>query len=340
MGGTLVALTARMPRAAHLLACLAALSSGCLSNTYTIREAELARLAGTAPEERGERVRVVERLGRDHGVPPAPAVGTTVVVVADSSPSGRTTRRTRRTQSRREMGSDADSGAAVAVAVAVIAAAAGIGIAATEGARYDGFVEVDPKHPVHLRRGDEYAWVPLSGLTQDDVEWAEEAILLPEEGPWRPLGRAPLDRKGFVYQLDVGALALDDAVGGTEWGGGASIGLGYFPLQQLGVLLDFGFGIGERSQGTILNGRYGVEVQGYPLQLARLHVGLFGQLGFSQSWHDVRGGTRRQTGAYYGGGGIMQVDLTTRLALNIRGGVNILPDGQLSPEVGLGFAVY
>src|SRR5947208_96490 len=39
------------------------LAAGCASNSYEIRSGELQRLAQTAPEARGARVRVVQQLG-------------------------------------------------------------------------------------------------------------------------------------------------------------------------------------------------------------------------------------------------------------------------------------
>ena len=65
--------------------------------------------------------------------------------------------------------------AIIVVAVAVMAAA---GLAVTEGIRYDGFVQLHPQQPVHLRgsAGGEQP-VPLDSITPADVAGSEEAVV-------------------------------------------------------------------------------------------------------------------------------------------------------------------
>jgi hypothetical protein len=227
---------------------------------------------------------------------------------------------------------------AVVAATAVVAGAAVVGLAATEGARYDGWVSLDGKHPVHLRQGKDYRSTTLANLTAADVAWAQEAAIVPDEGPMLRLGRAPLSRRGFVYQCDLGAGMLNDPGAPAPWGFVPNLLLGGFPIQQFGILADVALGVGEGEQGTVFNGRYGVELQGFPLAYRRAHFGLYAQVGYAHSL----GGEGSWGGLAYGGGGLFQVDITTRLALALRGGVTVLAGDrqQVLPEVTLGLAVY
>lgn len=80
-----------------------------------------------------------------------------------------------------------------------------------------------------------------------------------------------------------------------------------------------------------------------PLRLGGVHFGGYGEFGHAWLLHDVIGGTARGEGAYYGGGGLLEIDLTTRLGLLLRAGAACLPvyAGQLpGPDDHLPFAEF
>src|SRR5262245_55301669 len=72
------------------LVLVAAMGSGCLSNTYRIPHEELQTLAQTQPAERGKHVRVVQNVGSQDEPPGATRVesSTTIVIVGDGHVSG------------------------------------------------------------------------------------------------------------------------------------------------------------------------------------------------------------------------------------------------------------
>ena len=324
-----------------MLVCLAGLLSGCLADTHTIRRDELARLAATAEAERGREVRVTQRFVSQDAPPAAPVVGVhTAVVVA--TPVGGPRRVGRGGQ---------PSGAQVSADSAkwafVVAALAGVGLAASEGARYDGWVALHPMHPVHLVGHDgSYTWVPLAQLTPAHVGWASEAIVREGEGPWTRLGRAPLDRVGFTYQVAAGAGRLETfgASSSSPYGFLSRIAFGGFPLQELGILAAVSLGWGEQNGDAVFLARYGLELEGFPLVLGRrFHLGVYGQAGMSHAKADTRFGTEEAWDPYYGGGLLAEVDLMTRLALTLRAGAAAVldPDApSVLPEVLVGIAVY
>ena len=85
------------------------------------------------------------------------------------------------------------------------AAVAAVALAVTEGARYDGWVRLHPMHPVHLYGPGGYRVMPLAWVDPETAAWSTRAVVRPNEGPWQPLGRAPLDRHGFTYSVLGGA---------------------------------------------------------------------------------------------------------------------------------------
>lgn len=205
--------------------------------------------------------------------------------------------------------------AVIAVAVAVLLA---VSFAATEGARYDGAVQLSPWQPVHLKMpGQGEQVVALGDLQPDQAVAAERATVMDDEG-WglNRLERRPLDRKGMAFKVDLGSL--QNLCGCySETGVGSHIQIGYFPHHRFGILGSLSLGGGTDDQdNTFTRHSINMEAQWFPLNLWRLHFGGFGHVG-QQFASDVVGGDRN--GLALGAGGIIELALTTRLALMFRG---------------------
>jgi hypothetical protein len=328
----------------------AVFGAGCLSNTYTLREGELHRLAATPPEKRGEKVEVVQRVGADEEPSAQPVEShTTVVVVGVLPVPGPEPVHRHQGHSSAPAGPGPSPHASAAKSDAVAAAAVvGIGttiaLAATEGARYDGWVQVHPMHPLHLQlRDGSQAWVPLAYLDERTIADTDEAYLNRAEGPWTPLGRAPLNRVGGTFGFAMGAAALNSAASSTVWGVLARLELGGFFTKQIGLLATLGLGTGVGGTGkTTFNARYGGELRYYPLRFDVLELGGYATAGFAQSSADMPTYEWSKDGFFYGGGGLVEIELSTRLALALRGGVAVLPNDRavVAPEITIGLSVY
>ncbi|HEX7505410.1 MAG TPA: hypothetical protein VF550_01480 [Polyangia bacterium] len=231
--------------------------------------------------------------------------------------------------------------AIILVAVALMAAA---GLAVTEGIRYDGFVQLHPEQPVHLKSpaGTQRA-IPLAALTPADVAATEEALVMDNEAyGFRYDHRRALDRKGFAFKVDFGSL---DSVCGcySAVGLASNIQLGYFPHHRFGILgtLTLGGGTNALDQ-TFQRHSANIEAQFFPLQWWRIHLGGFGHGGMQVARDEF--GTR--TGPAWGGGAILEFALTTRLALTGRMDYTIArtaPDSQSwasSTTLTAGLAIY
>jgi hypothetical protein len=325
-------------RTSLVLAIAAALATpACLGSSHRIPKRELMQLAMMPPEQRSERVRVVQGFAGDDEPPAAPRVTTTTVVVVHASGGGGSG-----PVGRRPRPSSANLGelkAKKSEDYMILAALAALGLAATEGARYDGWVQLHPMHPVHLYGAyGEYTWVPLAQLDPDTAAWATRAFVRPQEGPWTPLGRAPLNRQGFTYSVLVGAGEIPSSVGTNDPGFLGHIQFGYFPTPQLGVLLDLAMGNRlDETADTVFDFRSSLELEYFPVIAGRLHLGGFGQLGLAARTDDGPGVDSR--GPLVGGGGLLQIDITTRLAMTLRAGITKV-HGVNAAEFGLGLSVY
>ena len=132
-------------------------------------------------------------------------------------------------------------------------------------------------------------------------------------------------------------------------GFGARYAIGGFPAQWLGLLGNAGFSAGD-DDGTLFEGRLGFELRLVPLHVGPVHLGGYGEFGHAWLLHEIAGGTARGEGAYYGTGGLLEIDVTTRLGLLLRGGAAWLPrydrqqpglDNHLPfPEFSIGLSVY
>jgi hypothetical protein len=329
------------------------LATGCLSSTYRIPHDELQQLTQVAPAERGKHVRVVQNVGGGDDPPSGGRVesNTTVIIVADTGPhysaggGGHG-------NGARPGGGHGTSGKLAAddsKAWIVLAAVVAVALAATEGARYDGWVSMHPMMPVHLYGPNgEYMVVPLAQLTPELAAWADRAVVRETEGPWAEEGRAPLNRVGFTYSVLFGTAQLPSADESKDGAGFQShIQFGFFPAQQFGLQLDFALGFRDLKdmngdKVTLFDGRYSLEADVYPVAVGPLHAGLFGQIGLAQRIEDggpVNGKPRDKNGKLFGGGAQAQLDLTTRLALTARVGyVNVM--GEPAFEGGLGLSIY
>lgn len=329
----------RVPTA--IFTTLAFASAGCLSTTHYIPKGELTSLASQDPDNRGSRVRVVQGFSGSEEPPEDYNNHSSTYVYVEGghhhhhhgggggggSSSG-----------------PRPSGAAKAnvddARVFLIAAAAlTVGLAFTAGARYDGWVALGPDHPIHLvgPRG-EYAWVPLRDLDPAAAAWARKAYVRPEDGQhWRQLERAPLDRRGLTWGMLLGSAEIAGA-NGVEPGFFSHVQLGGFMTNEVGLVADLGIGWRDaETDETVYELRFAGELQVFPLKAGKLHAGGFGQLGFANRSDD---GAGRDSGSTLAGAGaLLQIDLTTHLALTGRAGMT-WAFGENASDIGVGLTIY
>jgi hypothetical protein len=203
----------------------------------------------------------------------------------------------------------------IIIAVAVLSAA---GFAVTEGVRYDGAVQMYSEQPVHLK--DAYGnqmVVPLSQLVPAHATQAVEAEVMDDEG-WgmRMVERRALDRKGLAFKLDLGSVQAFCRTCYSAAGFAGNLQFGYFPHHRVGALLTASLGGGTNALGKSFERHsIGVEAQWFPLSLWRLHLGGFGHAGWQIGREED---SLSRTGAALGGGAILEIALTTRMALTAR----------------------
>ena len=328
-------------RSVALAAAAAILVSGCLSTGHKLSHAELLRLAQLPPAERGARVEVTQQLGDD--APGAPSVNSTTEVVyvdepvvivsgghhhhgyGGGSPSGGHVSSSGR----------ASSGKDAAVVAVVIAVTAAVALAVTEGRRFAGGVRVHPMHPVHLWGPWGYGVLPLAHLDPATAAAATRAVISEAQGPWLRLDRAPLDRVGATYAVlgGVGQLGGDD---GRKLGTSFHVQLGAYPDQRWGLVVDWTAAWRDTSTGhDILDLRWGLEGQYLPLAMGRLHAGGF--LNGAYAWRtedDVS-----ESALVSGGGALLQVELSTYLALTGRVGI-MRAWGEYQRDVTIGLSIF
>ncbi len=236
-------------------------------------------------------------------------------------------------------GTSAATGIAIAIGAAVAVAASVFIVAGIEGTRYDGYVSADPDRSIHLyRRDGQWLSIPVYALEPELAEWADGALLDDEDagGSLERLRRAPLDRQGFSMGVEAGVIGVTSPSEDRLIGGGARFTLGGFPIQHLGLyaLLDFA------AVSDTLDIRYGTQLQGYFPPLGIVHLGLYGEVGGVGRRADLPDDTTERDRRLYGGAGaLLQLDVNTRLALTLRGGV-WSTSGHVLPEVTLGLTVF
>lgn len=344
---------------------VAVFAGGCATHSFTIPAEEVARLVEAPVEERGEAVRVIQRIGfakdpprvesygPDYWAPYHGHYGHSHVYIGVYTPIYAPVPRPWHVPrapamspfseaTMAQMGQHADQGiAAVAAASAVT-----VGLVFTEGLRYDGWVHIAHDHPVHIEQ-PYGGWdaVPLAALTDEHLAGGGRVVLRDDEGAGLGLrGRAPLDRRGLAWRMELGAapLVLADGLAGSPM---TTAQLGWFPAQRLGVLASASFGMRPVPGGKALGVRWGGELQALPLQIQRLHLGGYGFGGWSfdeSAGHGIAPIQRRDY--LLSAGGLAEIDLTTRMALSLRLGPTWHQlDGnfeQTGLQGGVGITIY
>ncbi len=352
---------------------------GCLSNSYYIERDELQRLSSLPPESRWQSVRAVQRIGGDdnppvddsavvgpsepsgsvyvstvvidshhhhHHYPPRRTVVRPVAEVGGSVSGGSVSRYpvssspVSSTPSVKKGNGDPAAAAMVAAAV-VVGAGAGFVLAGSEGARYDGWVAVNPDEPLHLQLpGGRTTPVALSALSPADLATAEGATIYEGDRERFPkLGRAPLDRAGFTLStaLHMGGMAQLDRAPATGFGGYLLLGGNIANVVTLGLGATIDSGLD--SPRSLLTATVAPEVEIFPIR----YVGLYGAAGWAFRNTGFDYGTRADEGWLMRGGILGELPLTTRLALQARVGASkqFFPEkSSITMEGQLGIAIY
>ncbi len=345
----------------------ALVGTGCATHTHKISSSELVRLSQLPPEARGQRVLVSQEIGDPSAITPAERVGpqTEVVIVPDvyvggggSWSGGGGYGRGPRYDGRPtgggggvgvggkggapKLGSGGGDAKGAAIAVLVLAAVGLFVVAGVEGSRFDGWVQLHPMHPIHLvGRDGMQMTMPLAWVDENAARWADRAIVTPREGPWLELERKPLTRSGN-YSMYGGSGSSRSATGAVEFGPSFVIQAGYFPVQQVGIVGTISFAWRDNQfGGTLFDSRYLAELQVMPLALGRFHLGGYVGAGLAYRWEDVPGATiEGDNGSRaLSAGGMLQLDLHTRIALTARMGA-IHAHGDRATDLLVGFSVY
>jgi hypothetical protein len=243
-----------------------------------------------------------------------------------------------------------DGAVLVVVAVVVIAAAtlATVALAACEGMRFEGHAQVAPEQLLYLERGGETSAVPLDELTSQQAAAADSALVMDDEGyGLRRLDHAPLDRKGGLFRFDLGAGMFTFGDGRAS-GVSAHVQAGAFFTHTFGLVVDAGLGVGTpdpccsgalAATGSISRHSLGLEAEWLPLGLGPVHLGAFAGGGVALA----AASGPYEAGPMASGGALFELDLTSHLALSVRGGANTawLPIGRSSAgAVTGGLAIY
>ncbi|HTV22386.1 MAG TPA: hypothetical protein VMG12_27045 [Polyangiaceae bacterium] len=361
---------ARLVRRAALAGALLFSGAGCLSQSYEVSAPELARLVELPVAERGEHVRVTQQTSfgndlRDVSVPYADVDVALLVANYDDPAYGSKERRSRRyTEHDADDDTDAEGAAEEALAAAVVvvatAATAAVTLGVTEGARFDGWVRAPEQHPVLLvDRYGRHRWERLASLDTGDLHDVDHAVLADFSDDLEPLERHPLDRSGFVYQLEFGAEPAPFE--GPSLAVSGRGGVGYMPSQHYGFLLGAAFSTARDDQAVPVTAdaatlsfdyRVFLQAEAWPLHAGRWHSGPYAELGYGWALADYAYGSRDASGPVAALGGALQLDWTTRLALTLRAGVAALPEAdsrgspltsggyRLAPALTLGVSIY
>ena len=348
-------------------------ASGCAAQSYRIPNTELQRLAAMPPEQRAQSVLVSQELTATEVDNSEPVYANTEIIWTpritiyggndrdhresygsggSGGGGGRWGSGPRAGSSGGKsgggggkgvsLGSGGGDGKAAAVAIVVLAVVALVAVAGVEASRYDGWVELHPMHPVHLIGKDgSQAVMPLAWLDPQAAAWTEKAIVRPTEGPWRELRRHPLMRGG-TYGVFGGTGSSTSVTGRTEFGPSFVIQGGYFPRNDIGVVANVAFAWRDNEFGGVLfDSRYSLELQVLPLKAGPLHAGGYGSAGLAYRWEDVPGTTiegDNGSGAF-AGGGMLQLELHSRIALTARAGV-VAAHGDRQTDMLFGLSVY
>jgi hypothetical protein len=332
-------------------ACIASFgASGCLSQMYRIERSEIERMARLPPAQRAQRVRVEQALGSDDF-----NQSFTPMSDADAEfyrggvfPSTAPVFSRRSGSSGLGGGSDPLGPFAIPEVVALAAwppsqvALAGAGIVATaawagfESSRAEGWTSLRPDTVIYVRPEGRQAYVavPLASLTRNEAEFGADALVNMSEGV-RWLGDAPLVRRGFAIDAELGASSLPRfALANPVAGIAGRVGMLGFPSPYVGIgaALD----VAGAGPPVRLSGRIGPEIRVFPVHVVGLYAG--GGLASVQFFDTFFGWFARA-------GVLVEIPVRPRVALQVRGGATLTDmfEGtgpQWGWESGVGIAVY
>ncbi len=326
------------------------LGTGCASNSYTIPTSELQRLSQLPPDVRSQSVLVSQEISGTDTEAADPVNGDTTIIIVPQvnvySGGVRGSGGGPRVHGGGGLGGvtapsgGGSDGKAAAIAVVVLAVTAVVVVAAIESSRFDGHVRLHPMHPVHLIGKDgSQAIMPLAWIDPQAAAWTEKAVVKSYEGPWQQLDRSPLTRHG-TYGVYGGYGTSTSTYGDTNFGPSFAIQGGYFPIQEVGILATMEFAWrNNRDGGTLFDSRYMLEVQGLPLKLGPLHAGAYAGLGPAYRHEDTNRGTVSGGGFAFITGGMLQLELHTRIALTGRLGY-VNAHGERATDMLFGLSVY
>jgi hypothetical protein len=231
-----------------------------------------------------------------------------------------------------------------AVVAIVVASLAAVGAGLTEGMRFDGDVAVVPQQLIYLQdgQGGERP-VPIASLTTADLTGAERAVLRDDEGfGLMRLERAPLNRRGFAFKVDVGSVETVVA-GNKPLGVSSHVQFGYFPFQRFGLLAGLDLA-GAGGEDAFSRHALALEAQVFPINFWRIHLGGSVHAGSAVTDQDTANTNKVWGVPSVGAGAILEVALTTRLALTARFDWTALrsaPDNWSSARsLSAGLAIY
>jgi len=325
------------------------LGAGCAANSYVIPNGELQRLSQLPPEVRSQSVLVSQEISATDVEAADPVNGDTTIIIVPQvnvySGGVRGSGGGPRVHGGGGLGGVKPSGGgsdgkAAAIVVVALAITAVVVVAAIEGSRFDGHVRLHPMHPVHLIGKDgSSAIMPLAWIDPQAAAWTETAIVKPYEGPWQQLDRSPLRRRG-TYGVYGGYGTSTSTYGDTSFGPSFAIQGGYFPTNEIGILATMEFAWrNNRDNGTLFDSRYMLELQALPLKLGILHAGGYAGLGPAYRHEDTDRGTVSDSGMAYIAGGMLQLELHTRIALTGRLGY-VNAHGERATDMLFGLSVY
>jgi hypothetical protein len=199
---------------------------------------------------------------------------------------------------------------------------------------------------VHLIGKDgSQAIMPLAWIDPQAAAWTETAIVKPYEGPWQQLDRSPLTRGG-TYGVYGGYGTSKSVYGDTNFGPSFAIQGGYFPINEVGILATIEFAWRDNQYGgTLFDSRYMLELQALPLKLGPLHAGGYAGGGLAYRWEDTpmgtvtNGGRGNDSSTAFTAGGMLQLELHTRIALTARAGY-VHSHGDRATDMLFGISVY
>jgi hypothetical protein len=158
--------------------------------------------------------------------------------------------------------------------------------------------------------------VPIWALTPADLATTERAVLRDDEGYGLVrMERAPLNRQGFAFKVDVGSLETMVAEN-KPLGIASHVQFGYFPHHRFGIMAGLSLA-GAGGEDAFARHAVTLEGQVFPINFWRIHLGASVHGGTAVTTQE--GGDMAKWGVpELGAGALLEVALTTRLALTAR----------------------